>query len=274
MKKLLLILLLASPVLADVNPAPCVGFDCNVERPEVPTDVAPMPPVINQLTCPDNGWFQLGNTCYPFKFSSHLEAEQHWYHCALGIVIWGDLIKQSIPEFQAVEIRDLIAPVVPFSDCNGFELYPDSNLCSKFQDQREAEANYQACTLTNFQYWDLLTIIRNTPKPTPPSACKRFGRTNIWKARSETRNSSVIVLDSSYCVDDRSFDDMKPIDIWLEDIFGNKIDAGRYRHCNRHNGNRLHYDFTRGSGEAIIQILFEDDTTECFYVPDRSRDQR
>jgi hypothetical protein len=274
MKLLLSILLLASPVLADITPAPCVGFDCNVERPEEPTDIAPMPPVINQLTCPDNGWFQLGNTCYPFTFSSHLEAEQHWYHCALGIVIWGDLIKQAIPEFQAVEIRDLIAPVVPFQ-CDGFELYEQSNLCSKFQDQREAEANYQACTLTNFQYWDLLTVIRNTPKPTPPSACKRFGGQNIWKVNSETRPTTVMLLDRSYCFADTSIkQDMRPLNIWLEDISGNRISNGSFRHCNTANDNRLHYDFPKGSGEAVVQILFEDDTTECFYVPERSRDQR
>jgi hypothetical protein len=268
MKQLLIALLLASNVLAqDITPAPLPAL---VETPSMDVDIRPQPPFINEINCPDD-WFFYAGACRPFVFNSHIEAEQHYYHCAWGVKIWGDMIKGFEPEFIPVDVSSIIEPK---SFCYGFELYPDSNICNNFQNQFTTELNYAACLQTNQQYWFKLQFLLELNKPKPPTQCKRFGGTNIWKAKSETRNSSVIVLDSSYCVDDRSLDDMKPIDIWLEDINGNRIDNGSYRHCNRHNGNRLHYDFSKGTGEAVVVMGYEDETTECFYVPERSRDQR
>ena len=273
--KFLLILLLASNVLAqDITPAP---LPAPVETPSMDVEVRPQPPFINEINCPDD-WFFYAGACRPFVFNSHIEAEQHHYHCAWGVKIWGDMIKEREPNFIPFDVTDRITPE-PF--CYGFEIYPDSQLCNKFQNQFNAELNYAACLDTNKQYWDKLVFLQNLPKPKPPTQCKRFGGSNIWKAKSETWvNDSVIVLDSSFCVDDRSLDDMKPIDIWLEDMQGNRIDNGWYRHCNRHNGNRLHYNFKRKegdkifTGEAVVVMGYEDETTECFYVPERSRDQR
>lgn len=264
----LIFILLASNAQA-VTPAPT---PLPPETPSMDVPINPMPPVINEINCPDD-WFLFAGSCRPFLFNSHLEAEQHYYHCALGVAIWGDMIKAEKPEFEPIDVSSIITPLNPFI-CYGFEIYPDSQLCSKFQNQYNAELNYAACQMTNFQYWVELAKLTNKPKPTPPENCNRFGGKNIWKAKSETRPTSVIVLDSSYCADDRILDDMKPIDIWLEDIYGNKIDNGSYRHCNRHNENRLHYDFQRGSGEAVVVLSYEDESTECFYVPERSRDQR
>jgi hypothetical protein len=245
-----------------VEPAPCIGFDCNIEKPVEPTEIKPAPAVI------DLGSFKLP------LFDSHIEAEQHWYHCALGVGIWGDMIKGFVPDFETPDILNFIAPINPFA-CNGFEIYPESQLCSKFKDQEEAESHYSSCKTTNKQYWDYLAFLQSVPAPTPPSQCKRFGGQNIWKVNSETRPTTVMLLDQSYCFDDRSIqNDMRPLNIYLNDINGNRISNGSLRHCNRENGGRLHYDFPRGSGEAIVEILFEDETIECFYVPDRSRDQR
>jgi len=264
MKLLLTIFLLTSLVNAEeVNPAPCQGLECNVETPAKPTEIKPAPGVINL-----SGSFKLP------LFASHIEAEQNYYHCALGIQIWGDMIQGFIPEFQPVDVSSVVTPVNPFV-CNGFEIYPDSQLCSIFPDQETAEANWSACKLTNFQYWNLLGELLEASKPTPPSECKRFGGQNIWKVNSETRPTTVMLLSQSYCFDDRSIqNDMRPLNIYLNDISGNRISNGSLRHCNKENGGRLHYDFPKGSGEAVVEILFEDDTTECFYVPERSQDHR
>lgn len=279
MKKLLLLALLISVNAWAITPAPT---PLPPETPNIDVEVIPNEyPFLNEpTTCPDS-WFMFAGSCRPFLFKSHLEAEQNYYHCAWGVEIWGKMIKAERPEFIPFDVTSIITPLNPFI-CYGFEIYPDSQLCSHFQNQYNAELNYAACQMTNFQYWNELQALTNRPKPTPPKNCKRFGGDNVWKAKSETWvNDSALVLASSYCVSDRSLDDMRPIDIWLEDIYGNKIDSGWYRHCNRHNGNRLHYNFRRIdsnrqvlTGEAIVVLGYEDDTTECFYVPERSRDQR
>lgn len=250
-----------SPTFSDVAQAP---EGQQTETPDEPTTINPMPPFID-----------LGATFLPL-FGSHLEAEQNYYHCALGIDIWGKMIQGYEPDFQPYDVSSVIAPVVPFELCNGFELYPDSNLCSVFPDQATAEDNWRACQLTNFQYWDRLQKHLNAPAPKPPAQCKRFGGQNVYKARSETQDGAVIVMDRvRYCFSNPpTTTDMRPLNIYMTDLNGNRISNGRFRHCNQENNGRLHYDFPRGSGEAIIEILFEDERTECFYVPDRSRDQR
>ncbi len=266
-----------------VTPAPT---PLPVETPSMDVEIKPMPPIIDlggtflNPECKTREYkvFEEGRyQCHPYKFSDVVEAEQHLYACRVGVAWWGTEIADFEPGFQSALHWEDVQPTVPFYTCSNFEIYPDSNLCARFLMQGQTEYDYNFCIRTNYQYWDkrqsLLNAIKPEP-PKPPSYCKKFGGKNIWKARRDDGRGSVTVLDSAYCPDDKSIkNQMKPRSIYLEDIYGNRIDGGNLRHCNTANENRLHYNFGFHSGEGVLQLEFED-RTECFNIPDMGRDQR
>lgn len=220
MKKLIILLILIGNVSAqEVNPAPCIGIDCpgNIETPEEPTDIEPMPPIMNT----------------------------------------GD---------------NFSGGVCP----GGFEIYPDSQICNRFNDHKETEQNYYHCELHNSQLLNENTILKiqqGMEAPNQRPDCKSFGGQNIFKVNSETRPGSVMLLErGKYCFPGIT-QDMVPLNIYLESVSGERISNGSFRHCNTANGGRLHYDFPKGSGSAVVRILFEE-KEECFFIPERSADQR
>lgn len=240
---------------------------------------------LRSSVCPDGEYYVtdfLDGTPLCVPFSTHQEAENHRFSLANNITnhtiaIDYERRKRGLSGFGIYAWWEDYQFTQNVSCEN--TIWEAGLVCFRFPDFKTTAIHYWHAR----EHLRQLEIELAKTKQKLPSYldCNRFGGRNIWKTKSETRNSSVIVLDSSYCVDDRSLDDMKPIDIWLEDIYGNRIDNGSYRHCNRHNGNRLHYDFRRTTsdgeilrGEVVVVIGYEDETTECFYVPERSRDQR
>jgi hypothetical protein len=292
MKKLLIVLLLIGSVEAqEINPAPCVGIYCNVETPQEPEVINPMPPIINELSCPDGDWFQLGNTCFPFKFSSHVEAERHWYSSALGINIWGDIIQQHEPDFPAIKIKYDMASSWACYLRLGFEVFPKSNVCSSFLDQKTAEAHYEASLVTNFQYWTKLNEVRNKGNQIKECADLGWGgapnNQARWKPSSETTGRLVVLLPNNHCSSNfgaqgafgQTFFPLIS-NMRIEDQFGNVMDRGRLRHCRQHNNGRLHWDFAGTEGlpsPVFLRYEFEG-ADRCRRVnnpsADLGRDQR
>jgi hypothetical protein len=249
------------------------GYEPPVETPSSDVPVEPMPPVVNVDVPPAAGEVAPP----PFIFGSKEEAARHRYHCREGVAIWGFLIQREEPAFQPVLSLQDIAPENPFICSEGFEIYPDSQLCSDYPDQASIELDYSFCALTNFQYWIKLQEVQNKQPEPPVFNCKRFSGQNIWKAKTERFNAPGAILDSNaYCVPGIT-QDMGPIQLSVVDAMGQRISAGQFRHCNTANGNRLHYDFPdmRGAtGSAILLIEWEERADECFNIPEVSRDQR
>ena len=148
---------------------------------------------------------------YQPLFASHLDAEGNYFHCAEGIALWGNLIKQLEPSFEAVLPSDYVASRVN-QDCTGkLQIYQtdESNsalgVCSVFADQAEAEIKYSACKVTNFQYWDKLSKLRDAAKGAcaNPSILKDgANRGNLWKPiadpKAKCKNGTTVLLDSKY----------------------------------------------------------------------------
>lgn len=255
--KLLITLLLISVNAWAITPAPT---PLPPETPNIDVEVIPNEyPFLNEpTTCPEN-WFLFAGSCRPFQFSSHLEAEQHYYHSSWGILIWGNIIKEKIPSFEPFPIVFYSASSLFCYYRNGFEIYPNSNVCSKFLTHEEAEVNYFASSLTNFQYWNLLIEVQNQNKDT--TSCNDLGwggetdNQARWKPDSETTGRLVVLLPNQHCSNQFGAQGafgstFFPLisNMRIEDKFGNVMDRGRLRHCGQHNNGRLHWDFAGTEG--------------------------
>lgn len=213
--------------------------------------------------------------CHRFVFTDHLESERHLYHNIEGIVIWGLMIKGFEPDF--VPVFNDFSPIAPWPDislCPSFEIYPDSNLCARHYDQHSAEYEYDLAVNTNYQYWDKLGRLLEVKEPTVPAYCMNFKLPkSLWKPGSETQagKATSLLSQKEHCPADTSItNQMKPKSIYLEDLYGHRLETGTLRHCNKENQGRLHVDFPKGSGEALMIVEFED-RSECYHIPDRSK---
>lgn len=176
------------------------------------------------------------------RFDSHVEAEQHYYHCQEGIAIMGAAIIQLDPKFIPVlSVDDFIARVKP--SCSGFEIYPDSHICNLFSSHREAEANYSACRTTNFQYWDYLQELQASQVP----ACQDGGdffdgayQGALWKPQADPKarckNGTTILLPSSYASSVSSGEILDVNYNKLNDVEYFGLTGGRPRFCLRKAG--------------------------------------
>lgn len=156
--------------------------------------------------------------------------------------------------------------------CNlGFEIYPNSGICSQFKDHQETEQHYYHCQLEN-------TILKaeliKVTKPAEP-ACddKGWSRGNKWKPQSDTRpNQGVILLDTSYC--DGQGNSLVS-NIRIEDSLGGIVSRPSFDICNKSNGGRSHHRFapsgTKMSGPLFVRYQ-RNGVEECRRVADPSRE--
>lgn len=176
----------------------------------------------------------------------------------------------------------LISPVYAQDPCpNGFEIWQEgSGICNTHPTHKQAEEHWNACGHTVEQLMQVIADLQGVPsQPLPPhNLCTgKWGGGNLYRPKSN-RNAPVVVLKQSYCFEDRSITtDMRPLNISLTDTAGNIIDRGTFRYCNLINEGRLHHDFPRSAGiTGPIQVLveYEDGRSECFDVPDATKEYR
>jgi len=159
-----------------------------------------------------------------------------------------------------------------------FEIWQEgSGARNRFLDHKTAEEHYEAAAVGNEICFGLLSAIQNVTPP-PSSICTgRWGGGNLYRPISN-RGAPVVVLKQSYCFEDRSITaDMKPLNIWITDTSGNLLDGGTFRYCNLANEGRLHHDFPRSAGiqgPIQIRVVYEDDSFECFDVPDATKEYK
>lgn len=133
----------------------------------------------------------------------------------------------------------------------GFEIYPDSNICSEFKDHQETEQHYYHCKKENRI---LKAELIKVTKPVEP-ACndKGWSNGNLWKPQSDTRpNQGVIILDTSYC--DGQGNSLVS-NIRIEDSLGGIVSRPSFDICNSSNGGRNHYRFAP-SGDKMEGPVF------------------
>lgn len=200
MKVLLSILILCFSSIVSAQCFNGANGNCPAEMPPEPEFVNPAGPVIIFSPAP-----------VTLLFDSHEETERHYYHCAEGIALWGDLIKQSEPAFEGVLPKNYVETRIN-QDCTGkLKIYstseddPKLGVCSLFEDQEIAQINYDLCKTTNFQYWDKLQSLMSKPKEAcanPMQLADGAHRGNLSKPTADPgarcRNGWTVLLDSKY----------------------------------------------------------------------------
>lgn len=256
------------------NP-PCIGPLCNIQTPAVGLDLTPETnfPLLNVVTeAPPTQ--DAPPPAKRFIFPTKEIAAQNRYACREGIAIWGQMIKELEPTFEPILTLADIAPENPFICANGFEVYPDSQLCSDFPDQESIEVDYGFCATTNFQYWDKLAKLRNIPTVPEIEDCESeisFGGVNVWKGVSENTKAPVVILAKSLCG--------RLTNTRIEDALGAILDNGRPRYtagCGTPNQGRYHEDFLSLQGNSREGFFrFDlDGRPQCIRIPQLNRDVR
>lgn len=153
----------------------------------------------------------------------------------------------------------------------GFEIYPDSGLCSQFKDHQETEQHYYHCSLENRT---LKAELIKVTKPAEP-ACNDLGwsRGSKWKAKSDTRpDQGVILLETKYC--DGQGGSLVS-NMRVEDSLGGIVSRPSFDICNKSNGGRMHQRFApsgaKMSGPVFVRYSFNG-VDECRRVADPARD--
>ena len=125
----------------------------------------------------------------------------------------------------------------------GFEIYPDTKICSQFKDHQEAEQHYYHSKLTVFQLSDANQKLQASCGSTPPTAklCVDQGSIKdgsggfLWKAEADPKarckNGTTILL----AKDQASITEIELLDVNQNMIFKpsyfGKLDDGRPRFC-------------------------------------------
>ena len=162
---------------------------------------------------------------------------------------------------------------------NGFEIYPNSGLCSQFGTHQEAEQHYYHSKLTVYQLG-----IRNGELESmcghganKEKACNNigWGGPNIWKAQSDTRpNQGVVLLNQNYC--DGAGNSLIS-GFRIEDALGGEAASSSFDICNKANGGRAHYRFSPAgrnlNGPVFVRYDFNG-KEECRRVDNPGQDQR
>lgn len=216
------------------------------------------------------------------NFLDHADAERNYYHCQEGVAIMGAAINQIDPSFVPVLSTEDFSKRAGNDCSDSFEIYPDSGICPYHDSWKEAEIGHDACTLTNFQYWDYLQYLMNMVPH--EKACDDLGWGGApnnqarWKPKSESNGNVVVLLPNEYCSDvfgaSGAFGPTylpKISNMRVEDALGGVIDRGRLRHCGEHNNGRLHWNFGSPNSFAPgpIFVRYEvDGVEECRRVGD------
>lgn len=162
-----------------------------------------------------------------------------------------------------------------------FEIWQEgSGIRNEWKSWKQAEEHYFACKETVSFLGDIIAHLQGVPQQPiaeMPKCSGKWRNGNVFRPKSN-RNAPVVVLQRKYCFEDVSItNDMKPLNIYITDTAGNKKDSGTFRYCHLANDGRLHHDFPRSANiKGPIQILleFEGGKTECFDVPDSSREYK
>lgn len=94
------------------------------------------------------------------NFLDYLDAERNFYHCQEGVAIMGAAIYQLDNSFIPVLSTEEFAARSQASNVGQpNEIYPSSGILPFHNSWVEAEVGHDACTLTNFQYWDYLQFL-------------------------------------------------------------------------------------------------------------------
>lgn len=227
-----------------------------------PVDANPEPAPTDVNTLSAQWYFEA------YKARAIREGKPEMYYVNIAIA---DSVKAK--EIQERSERD------SFMCASGFEIYPDSQLCSKFGSHVEAEQNYYHCSLNNYQL-----ALRNGELEGKcgygapvgkPCDDKGWGSGNVWKASSDTRpNQGAIILESRYC-DGKGGSAIS--DFSIEDELGNKVASDYFDICNKANGGRLHQRFSP-EGKKLAGPVYvrynHNGVRECRRVGNPSVDQR
>lgn len=125
---------------------------------------------------------------------------------------------------------------------SGFEIYPDSQLCSKFDTHIESEQNYYHCGLNNYQLalrnGELEAICGYGAPTEKPCNDLGWSSVNIWKPKADNRgNEAVVILDRKYC---NGSGQSLVSNFRVEDALGGQSASVYFRECDDGNGGRLH----------------------------------
>lgn len=196
------------------------------------------------------------------NFLDYADAERNFYHCQEGVAIMGAAINKLDPSFIPVlstEVFDTRAG----NDCSqSFEIYPDSGICPFHSSWERAEIGHDACTLTNFQYWDYLQfLMKQALEPSFPfvdAGSMRDGSGNflykpLGDENASCRGRAVVGGEAALEIPfSASFVDREASrGVNLYDVQGNNVGYGWYK--GRSNGNRPFYCLS-DSGSRLNEL--------------------
>lgn len=139
------------------------------------------------------------------------------------------------------------------------------------------EEHYYHAKLSAFQCYQRLGFVEDSLNmclgeeevPTAPLGCEVFedwGGGALWKPVRDGGGPPVFLLQTSYCDGGSA----KISNVKLLSEAGVEVSSTSFRHCNRANGGRLHWNVStlasQLKGPLILQYEFEG-TTECRSIP-------
>lgn len=165
------------------------------------------------------------------------------------------------------------------SEIGSFDIYFNSGLKNEFVSHRQCEQHARERALYNYQlfleYQRVVGILNEILDNDPDAGnCGGWGGGALWKPIRDGGGNPVFLLPASYC--DGSGGSLISNVRIVSKATGESVTSTAFRHCNRRNGGRLHWDVNTLASKLAengpIRVLYDfNGVEECREVPDANQ---